>query len=166
MPEGGDHVPSDFLAIRIPDPPEPVIHRPLLMQVKTAIPAAFWMMRLGILCITLTGVRGSEVDILDEVDVWIPPEAGTSVSICCRGAKKPSTRVEDFNRLVSQTQPMAGFLLYISFQQRMSGKTTTTTTTTKGGEGVGESRIQQNDLRIRAAFKLSMSRVEGQNASR
>lgn len=56
MLEGGDHVPSDFLAMRIPEPPEPVIHRPLLMQVKMAIPAAFCMMRLGIFLITLTGL--------------------------------------------------------------------------------------------------------------
>jgi len=39
--EGGDHVPSAFRAIRIPEPPEPVIHKPERIQVKTAIPAAF-----------------------------------------------------------------------------------------------------------------------------
>lgn len=41
IPDGGDQVPSDFLAIKIPEPPEPVIHKPLRMQENTAIPAAF-----------------------------------------------------------------------------------------------------------------------------
>jgi hypothetical protein len=41
IPDGGDQVPSDFRAMRIPDPPEPVMYRPLRMQVKMAIPAAF-----------------------------------------------------------------------------------------------------------------------------
>jgi hypothetical protein len=41
IPDGGDQVPSDFRAMRIPEPPEPVIYRPLRIHVKIAIPAAF-----------------------------------------------------------------------------------------------------------------------------
>lgn len=74
MPEGGDQVPSDFLAIRMPDPPEPVIHIPFRMHVKTAIPAAFCIIRLGIFLGTLIGVRGS---------CWISVEGSSS----CKGAR-------------------------------------------------------------------------------
>jgi len=63
MPEGGDHVPSDFLAMRMPEPPEPVIHNPLLMHVKTAMPAAFCIMRLGIFLVIFAGDCGSEVEV-------------------------------------------------------------------------------------------------------
>ena len=76
MPEGGDQVPSDFLAIRMPEPPEPVIHRPLRMHVKTAMPAAFCIIRLGI----FLGIKSS-VLVPDEVDAG---DIGTSVSV---GAK-------------------------------------------------------------------------------
>jgi hypothetical protein len=59
IPDGGDHVPSDFRAMRIPEPPEPVMYRPLRMQVKMAIPAAFWITRFGIFLVTRFGDRGS-----------------------------------------------------------------------------------------------------------
>jgi hypothetical protein len=78
IPDGGDHVPSDFLAMRIPEPPEPVIQRPFLMQVNTAIPAAFWMIRFGILFIIFVGVVGSSL---------LSGEEGVSGF---RGAKYPS----------------------------------------------------------------------------
>jgi len=73
MPEGGDHVPSDFLAMRMPEPPEPVIHRPLRMHVKTAIPAAFCIIRLGIFLVRNSGVAGVS---LDDVDGSASPSTG------------------------------------------------------------------------------------------
>lgn len=69
IPEGGDHVPSDFLAIRIPEPPDPVIHKPLLIHVKTAIPAAFCIMRLGIFLMIRAGDWGSVVEADDEAGI-------------------------------------------------------------------------------------------------
>ena len=61
IPDGGDQVPSDFLAMRMPEPPEPVIQRPLLMHVKTAIPAAFCMIRFGIFLVVCA-------------EIWVPSE--------------------------------------------------------------------------------------------
>jgi hypothetical protein len=76
MPEGGDQVPSDFLAIRMPEPPEPVIHKPLRIHVKTAIPAAFCIIRLGIFL-------GTWSSVLMPVEVE-EGDAGASLSV---GAK-------------------------------------------------------------------------------
>ena len=59
IPNGGDHESSDFLAIRMPEPPEPVSHSPFLIHEKTAIPAAFSIILCGIFFVTLTGVCGS-----------------------------------------------------------------------------------------------------------
>jgi hypothetical protein len=88
--------------MRIPEPPEPVMYRPLRIHVKMAIPAAFWIMRLGIFLVTRLGDRGSLV-----VDC-----ASSSSS---NGTRYPSV---------------------------------------------------ENDLRMRAAFSHSRSRVAGQKASR
>lgn len=48
MPEGGDHVPSALRAIRMPEPPEPDIHKPERMHEKIARPTASWTTRGGI----------------------------------------------------------------------------------------------------------------------
>lgn len=61
IPDGGDHVPSDFRAMRMPEPPEPVIHSPFRIQVKTAMPAAFWIIRRGIFFMIFVGVVGSSL---------------------------------------------------------------------------------------------------------
>lgn len=71
MPEGGDQVPSDFLAIRMPEPPDPVIHRPLRMQVKTAMAAAFCIIRFGIRWGIFIGLVGP-FDVGDEgASLWM-----------------------------------------------------------------------------------------------
>lgn len=46
--EGGDHLPSDFLATRIPLPPLPLFHSPDLIQEKIASPTAFCTILGGI----------------------------------------------------------------------------------------------------------------------
>jgi len=48
IPDGGDHVPSAFLAMRMPEPPDPDIQRPDRMQEKMARPTASCNIRGGI----------------------------------------------------------------------------------------------------------------------
>jgi hypothetical protein len=43
IPEGGDHVPSSFLAISTPEPPAPDTHNPVRITVNTARPTQFWI---------------------------------------------------------------------------------------------------------------------------
>ena len=63
MPEGGDQVPSAFLAMRMPEPPEPDIHRPERIHEKMARPAAFCIILGGMFLATSAGVGGREVGL-------------------------------------------------------------------------------------------------------
>ncbi len=58
MPDGGDQVPSAFLAMRIPDPPEPDIQRPDRTHENIAMPTAFCIIRAGTFLVLNLGEGG------------------------------------------------------------------------------------------------------------
>ncbi len=87
MPDGGDHVPSAFLAMRMPDPPDPDIHKPDRMHEKMARPTASCIMRGGIFLRFLLGPAG-EVEAGAEAGAGVVGFAGTESRLS--RSKKPS----------------------------------------------------------------------------